>query len=103
MTGIYCHPDNLRALMARILTDQHMPPLDAAALAAADPIEVIGRFGIRVHTSELCPRHPARWEFPKERIFEWERSDEPWARYFGFGREVEDRNQLAFFQIGFPR
>ena len=32
-----------------------------------------------------------KWEFPKDRFVEYEKSDEAWARPLGFGKEVDTK------------
>lgn len=42
-------------------------------------------FAMPVRTSSFMPRYASKWEPPKERFFDYDKSDEVWLKYFGFG------------------
>lgn len=52
--------------------------------------------GVPITVSDLAPEFVERWEFPQEPFIEYESSDEPWARYFGFGRQVVTEERAVF-------
>jgi hypothetical protein len=49
-----------------------------------NPFKPLG--GLKVATNPHLAKRV--WEFPKDRFVTYEPTDEPWCRYFGFGREV---------------
>lgn len=76
---VLCHPDSFERLQ-KAITRQAPPP------AVAELLRVHGT--IEVRASDRVPEFATRWEFPQERYWRYEKSDEPWCRYFGIGREV---------------
>lgn len=76
---IVCHPSNLHLLGQWAASSDRFPNL----------------IGLPVYTNEACPLRTKKWEFPKERFVEYEKSDEAWAIPLGFGRWVDDGAYFA--------
>lgn len=77
---ILTHPDNL-AEIKRV----------TGPLNLAEP----GTFyGMPIRTSAHMARYRSEWRAPSTRLIEYEKSDEVWLKYFGFGSMVETREPL---------
>lgn len=91
--NLFVHPDVLAAIK------------DAAAFAG--PMGILGRnvklFGMPVYSSSLMPKHPRKWQFPRDPFVDYEKSDEAWARPVNYGKEVDDTTKLIGYSIRMPR
>lgn len=64
----------------------------------------ISRFklgGIEIRADKNLPRWATRYEPPSHRFVEYCKADEPWLRYFGFGRTV-DTTEMVFYEMTMP-
>jgi hypothetical protein len=55
--------------------------------------------GMPVRASDAVPLRARRWEFPKDRFVEYEKSDEKWAIPLGFGKWVDDGPWFAVVDL----
>lgn len=49
--------------------------------------------GLNIKTVQYAPRWFKKWQFPTERYWQYEASDEGWCRYFDVGHEVDDTDR----------
>lgn len=52
--------------------------------------------GMEVVANPYVPEFKTKWEYPKHRFVEYEKSDEPWLRYFGFMREIQTTEPVIY-------
>lgn len=57
-----------------------------------------GFLGIPIHTYRFMPRFVSRYQPPKERFFEYDKSSEDWLRYFGYGH-MQETDEPLFLQF----
>lgn len=86
----YCHPN---------VYEEVMRVVDQLDEGRSTPL---GLGPVRLIPNPAMPIHPTRWKFPNSAVIEHEPSDEPWCRYFGIGREVEDKSKFMFMQVEPP-
>lgn len=49
------------------------------------------------HVQAIKIEYPMKvWQFPKDRFIEYDFADEKWARYLGFGKEIEIKSSWEF-------
>jgi hypothetical protein len=87
------HPDVLAAVTKDVAADE--PPSIFGGIA---PL-----FGVPVYSSPLMPKHPKKWQFPRDPFVDYEESDEAWARPINYGKEVDDTTKLVGYAIRMPR
>lgn len=81
---IVTHPDNLTEL--RTMSDK---------LSFASPETF---FGLEIIANEYLPRFRSEYRPPKDRFFDYDKSDHVWLKYFGMGGYVETKEPL-FLQV----
>lgn len=82
MPTILCHPDNFQLVQR------------ACGVSYGD--KPFG--GVRIITNKHLPKFRSEYKPPRSRFIEYEKSDEPWLKYFGFGGVVETLEPL-FLQV----
>lgn len=82
MKHLVTHPDNL-ATIRQIVNE-----------ACGQEVQLGSVFNIT--TNQYLPRFVTKWEPPRERFFEYDKSDEPWLRYFGFGTIRQTTEPLIY-------
>lgn len=78
---IHTHPHNMKLLKDHI--EKHTPkqPQDTPRMFISSAIQII--------TCEYIDRYAKKWVFPDDPMWEYEKEDETWCRFFGLGREVQ--------------
>jgi hypothetical protein len=91
---IICHPENLKLL--KQLVDKETGPIN-------NPFNVGGYFsvygdlfGIKIIADVNCPRFHQKWEFPKHKYIEYEKSDESWCVPLKIGKWVDTDEPLFY-------
>jgi hypothetical protein len=49
--------------------------------------------------NDSLPIYCKKWVFPKEQFWEYDKSNEDWCRYFGFGHEEDDLSSFYYLII----
>lgn len=86
MKRLHCHPDNIQLIASRVFLAK-----DGVAFTL---------LGVPIVPDKNLPRFKVVWQFPRERFFEYEPSDEAWCRYFKIGGPVET-DEPVFFMFDF--
>jgi hypothetical protein len=85
---LYAHPDAIKKLVERFRMEGGFESFEES-------------FGIAVRENENLSPTKRVWVFPDDPYFKYEKSDEPWCRYFGIGHEEERLNYFLVSRAAF--